>query len=330
MGVTPFPLVQRSNFEVWAGQGRVYVINDNDGRLFDFEKLDRGETWVTRQSLANVGVPNPSTDGSRGIDKRALGSIKTTDVMVLGIVDWPPGIQSSPAGDAGVGLRASLFSFGFMLRRAAADRLDVHEREIKVGLRVLPDGGGGIKGQIFLSDALENGAGYASLLGVPSETQALLELVVGRSSSTFYGFLAGEKHAGPGQNACMTSCPDCLRDYSNLPYHGILDWRLGLDLARLALDADAKIDLSVEYWQGLDAEAARPYFAAKRGWEQVSFDGLQAGRRDDKAEIITHPLWDCNARRLGPQLARACAKAISEGCAHVEFKSIFEVLRRPF
>ena len=329
MGLTPLPVTQQANYEVWAGQETVYIINDNDGRLFDFEKLAQGETWVTRPALAKVNVSNPLIDPSAGIDQRALGSVKTTDVMVLGIVDWPAGVRTSPAGDDGLGVRAALYSFGFLARRAAADRLDVHESEIKVGLRVLRDVTGDIIGQIFISDSLENGAGYASLLGTPSETEALLQYMVGQSSPTFYGFLVGQQHAGPGPSACATSCPDCLRDFSNLPYHSILDWRLGLDLARLALDPTAPIDFTVSYWQGLDAAAAH-YFAAMPGWQQVTFGGLQAGRRGNHAEIITHPLWDCDPSRFGPQLATAYAQAVDAGCPRPRFKSIFEVLRRPF
>jgi hypothetical protein len=87
MGIAQLPLVPRANFEVWADQETVYVINDNNGCLFDFEKLSQGETWVTRLALANVGVNNPPIDTGAGIDQRALGSVKTTDVMVLGIVN---------------------------------------------------------------------------------------------------------------------------------------------------------------------------------------------------------------------------------------------------
>lgn len=331
MGVTPLPVSQRANFEVWAGQETVYVINDNDGRLFDFEKLTQGETWVTRQSLANVGVDNPPIDSGAGVERRALGSIKTTDVMVLGIVDWPTGIRTSPAGDEGLGIRAALYSFGFLARRAAADRLDVHEQEIKVGLRVLRDITGDIIGQIFISDSLENGAGYASLLGTPAEAEALLQYMVGRSADrTFYDFLVGQQHAGSGPNACTTSCPDCLRDFSNLAYHSILDWRLGLDLVRLSLDSSAPIDFSVAYWRGLDVAAAGPYFAAMSGWQQVTFGGLQAGRRGSQAEIITHPLWDCEPNRFGQQLRDAYSQALAAGCQQVRCKSVFEILRRPF
>ncbi len=266
MGTEQLPLVRRANFEVWADQETVYVINDNDGRLFDFEKLAQGETWVTRLALESVGVDNPPIDAGAGMDQRALGSVKITDVMVLGIVNWPGHIRKSPAGDEGLGVRAALYSFGFLARRAAADRLDVHEREIRVGLRVLRDGVGDIIGQIFISDSLENGAGYASLLGQPLEAEGLLQYMVGQTNPTFYGFLVSPGHAGPAPNACMTSCPDCLRDFSNLPYHSVLDWRLGLDLARLALDPAAPVDFTVPYWRGLDAAAAGPYFAASPGW----------------------------------------------------------------
>jgi hypothetical protein len=208
--------------------------------------------------------------------------------------------------------------------------LDIDERELKVGLRVLRDAAGDIVGQVFMSDSLENGAGYASLLGRPAQTEALLGYMVGQSSATFFGFLVGPQHAGPGPDACATSCPDCLRDFSNLPYHNVLDWRLGLDLARLALDANAALDFSVPYWRGVDVAAAAPYFASMPAWHATTLGGLQAARRDDRAILITHPLWDCSPNHLCAALANAHADAVAAGCNRVEFKSVFEVLRRPF
>jgi hypothetical protein len=157
MGVSLLAVTQLANFEVWADQETVYIINDNNGLLFEFEKLSNGETWVTRQALDSAGVNNPLTliDQNAGIDQRALGSIKITDVMVLGIVDWPVGIKTSPAGNDGLEVRAALYSFGFLARRAAADRLDIHENEIKVGLRVLQNATGRIIGQIFTACCLK-------------------------------------------------------------------------------------------------------------------------------------------------------------------------------
>ena len=299
VGVTPITMTPVANFNIWSGQDTVYVINDNDGRQFDFEKLAQGETWVTRDALAKIGVNSPTLAPGGAPDRRVLASVKPTDVLVLSIQTWPAGVTAVPLRVEG---RASLYSLGFLFRRAAAVRLDIHERELKVGLRVMQDPNGQVVGQIFISDSLENGAGYSSYFGTPAESESLLRFVVGQTSDSFYGPLVAQvdPHGNQLHGAmCRTSCPDCLRDFSNLAYHNILDWRLGLDLARLALDLAAPIDFSVSYWQGLDAAAAGPYFAAMPGWQQVTFGGLQAGRRGNQVEIVTHPLWntDPNLRR---------------------------------
>ncbi len=323
MGIAQLQGTQRANFEVCSDQATVFVVNDNNGFLFSFEKLAQGETWVLRDALAQVGVNNPPLAGGIPMDIRALASIKQTDVMVLGISNWPAGLVSSPID---LNCRAALYSFGFLLRRAAAVRLDIDERELKVGLRVFQDASGNIAGQVFLSDSLENGAGYSSYLGSPVEAEDLLRFVVGQNGTTFYNPLIAPAHAFD----CHTSCPDCLRDFFNLPFHNILDWRLGLDLARLALDANAQIDFTVPYWQQLLPAVCPPYFAAQPGWQAVNFGGIPAGTRGIVAEIITHPLWCREVNNMHPQLAVAQAQAIASGATDVRFKSIFELLRRPF
>lgn len=329
VGVTPIGMTPVANFEIWSGQDTVYLINDNEGQLFEFEKLAQGETWVTRNALAKIGVKNPPLAPGGAPDQRALASVKPTDVLILGIHTWPVGINAVPLRVEG---RAALYSLGFLLRRAAAVRLDIHERELKVGLRVMRDPNGQVVGQIFISDSLENGAGYSSYFGAPAEAESLLRFIVGQTSNTFYDPLVAQQDPQGNQlhgALCRTSCPDCLRDFSNLAYHNILDWRLGLDLARLALDPAAPIDFSVSYWQGLDIAVAGPYFAAMPGWQLVTFGGLQAGRRGNQIEIITHPLWNTDPNFAGPPLAAAYAQSVAADC-QVTLKSIFEVLRRPF
>jgi DEAD/DEAH box helicase domain-containing protein len=211
------------------------------------------------------------------------------------------------------------------LRRAAAVRLAVHERELKVGLRVAPDAQGQVAGYIFISDSLENGAGYSSHLGTPAEMEALMRFVAGVGDAAFHGPIVAAAHA----DTCLTSCPDCLRDFSNLAYHNILDWRLGIDLARLALDPQAPIDFAVGYWQSLVAPACGAYFAAQPGWQQVTFAGVPGGRRGNRVELILHPLWDMDPNQLGPDLTAAYAAAQAAG-GQVTTRSMFEVLRRPF
>ena len=42
--------------------------------------------------------------------------------------------------------------------------------------------------------------------------------------------LATSQWSDPAHHECGSSCPGCLRDWSNAPYHPLLDWRLGADL----------------------------------------------------------------------------------------------------
>jgi DEAD/DEAH box helicase domain-containing protein len=320
LAMTPLP---GRNASVWSDQNRIYIVNDNNGRLFRFEKLVNQETWIVRDALAAVNINNPNTEGAP--DVRALASIEQTDVLVLGINTWPPGLKSSPVGNGGLAIRSAIYSLGFLLRRAAATLLDIGEQELQVGMRPVQDVDGHIIGQVFISDSLENGAGYSSFFGTPAQAEALLLYVTGQTAQDFYGPLVDPSHAGP----CLTSCPDCLRDFANLPYHNILDWRLGMDLARLALDTNAPIDFSVPYWQGLDVAAGAAYFGAMPGWSHAFFHGVYAGRRNNRLVMITHPLWREDADNPGPHIAPACAQALAQGL-QVKFKSIFEVYRRPY
>ena len=323
MGATLQNLTPRANFGIWAGPETIFIVNDNAGRCFDFEKLNQGETWVTREALTQLGIANPSINTAAGHDRRALASIKPTDVMVLGIQTWPTGIIYSPLDVNG---RAALYSLGFMMRRAAAVRLDIDERELKVGLRVIQDLNAEVRGEIFISDSLENGAGYSSHLGTPTEAEDLLRFLVGQGDVSYYAPLVAHAHAG----GCQTSCPDCLRDFSNLAFHNILDWRLGLDLARLALDQNASISFTVPYWQGLAMSAANAYFAAQPQWQSITFAGIPAGRRGNIVEIVVHPLWNTDPNSFCPELAAAHSQALAAGAQQIEFKSLFEVLRRPY
>lgn len=329
VGFMPINMTQHLNFEVWSDLDTVYTINDNHGRLFNFERLSQRETWVTREALERSGINNPDSYLTAGgqIDRRALSSIKITNVLVLGIQNpLPVGLRCSPiVTEHNVEGRAALLSFGYMIRRAISVRLDIDEREIKVGIRVMPDATGQIIGQVFISDSLENGAGYSSVYGDPPVAEELLRYIAGQTTQEFFDPIVNDPH----RDDCRTSCPDCLRDFSNLFFHNILDWRVALDMVRLALDPNATIDFTIPYWQGLDGIVAPPYFQAT-GLQQVQFGGLVAGRDGNYAEIITHPLWDRNPNNFGPQLSTAYANALAAGVTEPNCKSIFEILRRPY
>jgi hypothetical protein len=277
------------------------------------------------------GAPNPTFDQGEQLRERALGSIMRTDLLVVGIHSIPQELDLSPhslVSPLRVDGRAALYSFGFLLSRAAAVMLDISPWEIRVGLRVVPGAHGQIVGQVFLSDSLENGAGYCSHFARQDKLEELLRFVADETKPLLREILAPH-HANP--DACQTSCPDCLRDYANLAWHCILDWRLAVDVARLALDANAPVSLTTPHWQPLAAAKTTSYFQSL-GWAATAFAGLPAARSNTQRAgvwdgvIIKHPLWGENH----PTIIQARNEANAAGIPQPQFKSLFELMRRPF
>ena len=315
-------MLQSANFEIFSGPERVYVINDNNGNLFEFERFyANSESWMTRSALDKVANSVPA-NAIAATDVRALAAISPTDVLIAGIQNWPLGVFADPLRVEG---RAALYSFAFLLRRAAAVSLDVSDAELKVGLRTTVDVAGAVIGQIFMSDTLENGAGYSTHLGTPGEFAALLRDICGPN---VLGRLDLRTHADDHGHACQTSCHECMRDYGNLAYHSILDWRLGVDLVRLALDPATPIDFTPSHWAGVPALAIRRLHAALPGSSVAHFAGLPAVQAGTRAVIAAHPLWDVRPATLHPALSAAQAAASAMGLTS-EFRSTFMLIRRP-
>jgi len=318
LGLAGPPLTPHCNFGIHSGGQTVHVINDNNGQLFEFERF-WDETWATRQALGKVNVTPRTATG--GPDRRALAAISRTDVLVAGVNAWPSGVFADPLRVEG---RASLYSFGFLLRRAAAVRLDVSDSELKVGLRTTV-AAGTVVGQVFLSDTLENGAGYSTFLGAPAEFEAVLQDILGPGLLGRFQVMADPRDHG---TVCQTSCHECMRDYGNLAYHSILDWRLAVDVTRLCLNAAAPIDFSPPYWAGVAQQAADRVHTALPGSSRTTLAGLEAVVAASRAIVIGHPLWDVRPGMIHPALAAAEAAGRQNGLT-VEFRSTFMAIRRP-
>jgi hypothetical protein len=337
VGRPPFSIGVHRNFDIGAGQGRLHVINDNAGRLFRLSP----ESWA-RGAMVDIAAANAADEKhAASVGRRpgtplvatapvvtcALAAISETDMMLLGVRNYGPGRAADPRTPAG---RAALYSLAFMLRRAAAVYLDIQDYELKAGIRSQEDPAlGSVVGQVFLCDTLENGAGYATHLGQPAVSEQLLQMIVQRSRRQFYDRLVDASHA----DACDTSCPDCLRSYSNLAYHNLLDWRLAIDMANLALDANSAISLSSPLWARVADLAASTLAAARPGFARATFAGLPGLSNGSDAIIVTHPLWLTDRLGAGPEVAAAWDDAERNHGLRVDpswsFVSAFEALRQP-
>jgi ATP-dependent helicase YprA (DUF1998 family) len=314
-------MITQDNARVSSGSGRLYVINDNGGRDWRFAPVPG---WgllsldLAENGARAVGQQLPPVPSNAIVRQVALGAIQVTDLLLLGLGMEPAGVDSEPRTAA---RRGAWFSLGFMLRGAACRLLDVQTRELRVGLRVSMVGGKTI-GEVFLADDLENGAGYCTQLGKPDSFRELLD-----EAAKFVADLEKPQHS----DACDSSCYDnCLRDYFNMAYHPLLDWRLARDMLDLLLGRP----LDTARWSSAEAQLADG-FAADFGGQAVELDGgLAAVQFDDRLLIVCHPLESVHPAFVPERLAQGIADAEDRGYGGDTAKPIrvidsFELLRRP-
>jgi hypothetical protein len=184
--------------------------------------------------------------------------------------------------------------------------------------------------QAFLTDRLENGAGYCTWLSDPENFRALLT----QASVEMLDKLAERWTRDDHLNECTASCNKCLREFGNQPYHGLLDWRLALDMARLAADPHAAVDLTTDWggrlnpWKAIRARI--PAIMDKLGYDLGSPPGeprVFHHRGDRKrAWVEIHPLWQVDHDFV--IAARKRAASAVEGCV-AGLLDPFLLLRRP-
>ncbi len=322
--ITPDATPRLENVEARVGRGRLYVVNDNGGRLFRFAPATDRETHPglfhtdLRTDPAHTDLHLPESFQEDATREVALASSYVTDTLLLALGEVPQDLLLDPRD---VGSRGVLYSAGFLLREAAARLLDVQSRELRLGLWSQPIGADQARGWIYFADALENGAGYCTFLGDPVQLRALHAHV----DEYLARDLEGAEHA----TKCDSACYDCLRDYGNQAYHGLLDWRLARDW----LDLSHGRDLNVERWSEAEAAVAQSFCAAFDGDAFQLEGGVWAMRSFDHVYLVRHPLERDHRDFLSERLALAWADAEDQGlvaeAVDPKLVSSFDLLRRP-
>jgi DEAD/DEAH box helicase domain-containing protein len=278
--------------------GPVAVINDNRRRLFEFFQEPHERVSVKDPALYRDDSIWGTTNTSPYIDRGAIGAVFTTEVLSF-FIESAPGIgrlgmldtRNQPAA------RAALASFAELVKLSLATALDVDPSEFRVGRQALRKSDCETE-QVFLADALENGAGYARWASDPVNLE--------RAVREYHDVVSRKWEAASHANDCDRSCPDCLRNYGNRFSHGILDWRLALDIADLVLGKSLKLGRWIEDAELKSVEAfAR--FCTDAGMEvQRGYaGGLSYIRRGGKALVLSHPLWHVDPGYLQPQQVQA-------------------------
>ncbi|MEO1373222.1 MAG: DEAD/DEAH box helicase [Cyanobacteria bacterium J06635_10] len=329
--VSPPSTIPNTNASVSDFNENIISVNDNGGEGgFDF--YETVSIYGQQKPGAYAIETNGSVRTSGACHRIALLSKRKTDILLVNLNQWQNGIFAPPTTVEG---RAAWYSFTFWLQVAAGALLDIDSQELQAGFRSVQDSSGMVIGQAFLCDQLENGAGYCRFLAQPQQFQNLLD----EANPAIQNSIAWKWLASDHEEDCDTSCNSCLRDYRNLPYHGILDWRLALDMARLVSDASAIIDLHTPWgsntnpWLRLiqGTNAPIPASFQRLGYGSPTNFGTLVGFvhqniRRRTIRILRHPLWHDDH----PEWITARTAAMTQ---HPNYEILpanpFMILRRP-
>jgi DEAD/DEAH box helicase domain-containing protein len=314
--------------------GRVLRVNDQRGRLFVGGRgtasfvsnpSSIADQWIdSRFQVPQGNIPFRANSSSESV---AIVAPKTTDVLRIRPTGAPDGIVLDPAAQ-GSAVKAAYYSASFILRSAAAQLLDIDPEELDINsVRRIQNSDGTYVGEIVISDHLANGAGFA--VEVQKRWNDLLSSIVGPSIPTdsFAASLFEAEHV----KDCDSSCYDCLRQYRNMNYHGLLDWRLGLSFLRILWDSSFKCGLDgnlgvvdLEGWMQHATQLRGSFCQTFQNCKPLNFAQLPGFEVGGRKVIIVHPLWDV-LRSSG--LVASAAATVSAG-TNLQFVNTFNLQRR--
>jgi hypothetical protein len=324
----------------------------------DRHKRRKGEATFVEQwldpDLVNdkvFGVNDFAVDAGDDtkLERVWLAAPKTTDLLSIRPTTLNPALQLQnlvgartlyglEGGDtlralASTSVRAAALSATFILTNRAALELDIDPEEFDVlDPRAARIGGKELVPILQVADHLINGAGFVRELA--ADDHALLRKILRSTVSDDGEYPLKDLLSEDHEKTCETACYRCLLRFRNQPYHGLLDWRLGLAyLSALlrpdymcGLDGTFGADVALRTWKtnvALDARRVLLEFPKT----EVKAAGELTALRFDKASpwaIVAHPLWNPEAPR--DVLKQALEALDGEQCEVVDS---FNLARRP-
>ena len=264
--------------------GLVHLVNDNNGDLYTLGKNKDG-IYVSKNAYPESERNSISVFNEQ---KYAFVASKSTGVLTLSIDNVSNLLNLSPLYSKNSNSRlvkSAYISWGYLVRKSIANYLDIDSSELSIGFYISPTTQ---NAEIFFVEKLENGAGYCNFLSGRKYHEIPQKAIIDplNEGGVIYEQLISKEHS----SECSTSCYDCIRDYSNQFIHGQLDWRLGLDIARLSMNKDACVDFTIEYWRSYITSTIIP-FLTNKGYI-VRFEGnVLEATKDNCVIMVTHPLW---------------------------------------
>ncbi|WP_456282165.1 DEAD/DEAH box helicase [Cupriavidus sp. JZ107] len=327
-------------------QGRVYrIAKGPGGKLFGFQRVaslrqKRGGQWLD-------GEVWKATDDGPDISV-SITSPKTTDVLSIRLLD-EHGLAFFDEAKELCAKRAAWYSAATILQRAIALELDVDSLDIEIASVHRYFEESSVSGaELYLADDHPNGAGLVEWAS--RNWAALLDGCISASGNhARLGLMVREECRRAVVSKEVWRSPDILlRGYRNRQLHGLIEWRLGLELLRVMHDPGfmpgrdrffEDWDVGLSGWGAQASALADVYCSAYEkgtsarkhgpgdvhGWTAL---GGVAGQESTILYLVSHPLWAAAVTDSGPINPELVAWASTVGATAIYLVDSFNLSRR--
>lgn len=335
------PQVVNNTAISYSGQDTTWKINNNGkkqftGKYYTSNKYgaDLPMQWLVNDlSSNNIPISNAEDE------VLSIVSGKVTEVVRLEPKNLPLSIEVDPFSNDNFKASSSkgaFYSAAFLLQRTLAAKLDIDPEEIEIAAIEsieLPEQEGVVgrrSARIVLSDELPNGSGFVKQLY--NNFQYYIRRCVNPNNNVDeiynYNILQNKD--------CKDASYQDLKNYRNMSFHPLLDWRLAVGLLRLMKDSTYTSGLKEQDYLEPELADWKEFAKELRDKFIESFSNLTSEKygelpgfvfMENFKVIIVHPFWNTNSHQ--PEV-NILTEAIAEaGIENTYFMDTFNLHRRP-
>ena len=339
--VDAIPKVVNNAAISYSEQDTTWKINNNGkkqftGKYYNSNKYgaDLPKQWLLN-GLNSNNIPIANAED----EVLSIVSGKVTEVVRVEPQNFPLSIDVDPFSNDNLKASSSkgaFYSAAFLLQRTLAAKLDIDPEEIEIAAIEsieLPEQEGVVgrrSARIVLSDELPNGSGFVKQL-----------------YDNFLYYLRRcvnpEKDIDEKYNFNILQNRDCkdasyqdLKNYRNMSFHPLLDWRLAVGLLRLMSDNTYKSGLTEIDYQKPELVDWKEFAEDLRDKFVISFSNTSATTfgelpgiifMDNFKVIIVHPFWNYSSHQSEENILTDAIAAA--GFENLYFIDTFNLHRRP-
>ena len=232
--------------------------------------------------------------------------------------------------------KGAFYSASFLLQRTLANDLDIDPEEIEIAAiesYSLPEKNGITdrkSASIILTDELPNGSGFVQQLF--DKFDKYLNLCVNPDEKDSYNYSV------INNKECFDASYTDLKNYRNMNFHPLLDWRLAVGLLRIFSDPNYLSGLKQEdynypeltEWLEFSESLANDMTKYFKNIKYKQFEKLHGFCVADTSNvIITHPFWNYSVNQPNEEPNILTSAMADAGLENLYFVDTFNLHRRP-